>query len=265
MKTPDPAPRLDLATVRARLNGARGQQYWRSLDEISETPEFKEMLHREFPNGASEWDDGVTRRSFLKMAAASLALAGLTACTKQPVRQILPYVKQPEELVPGEPLFYATSTTLGGYATGVLATSREGHPIKVDGNPEHPASLGASSIWMQASILDLYDPDRSQTVTQGGEISSWSEFLSSLNQILAEQKVSGGAGLRFLTETVTSPTLVGQLLDLLKRFPKAKWHQFEPINRDHLHEGARLAFGQAVASHYRFDQAAVILAPDSDF
>ena len=163
-RPPPPRP----GRVRAKLDGVRGQQYWRSLDEVAETKEFQEMLHREFPDGASEWLDGFSRRSFLKLAAASLALAGLTACTKQPIHEILPYVRQPENLVLGEPLYYATSMLLGGFATGVLAKSREGHPIKVDGNPEHPASLGGSSIWMQASILDLYDPDRSQAVTHTG-------------------------------------------------------------------------------------------------
>src|SRR5205085_4146529 len=135
----------DLAAIRAKLNKACGQQYWRSLEQIADTQEFREMLHREFPPGAAEWWDGLSRRSFLKMAAASLALAGLTACTKQPVKHILPYVKEPEELVLGEPLFFATAMCRGGYATGVLAKSREGHPIKVDGNPEHPASLGGSN------------------------------------------------------------------------------------------------------------------------
>ena len=265
MKTPYSAPQPDLAAIRTRLNGARGQQYWRSLDEISETAEFKEILQREFPNGASEWDDGVSRRSFLKMAAASLALAGLTACTKQPVRQILPYVKQPKELIPGEPLFYATSMLMGGYATGVLATSREGHPIKVDGNPEHPASLGASSIWMQASILDLYDPDRSQAFLHNGEIGSWADFVSELNQWMRDENARQGAGLRFLTEMVTSPTLAGQFEALLEKFPRAKWHQFDSISRDNIREGARLAFGEIVETHYRFDQAAVILSLESDF
>src|SRR5690242_9568721 len=197
-----PAP-LDLAAIRARLAGQRGQHYWRSLEELAETPEFRQMMQREFPPGASEWWDGLSRRNFLKMAAATLALSGLTACTKQPTREIYPYVKQPAELVLGEPLYYATSMVLGGFATGVLAKSREGHPIKVDGNPDHPASLGGSSIWMQASLLDLYDPDRSQTVTHRGEISTWALFLSDLNDLLREQQTKKGAGLRFLTETVT--------------------------------------------------------------
>src|SRR6266550_853191 len=147
-------PPLDLATIRTKLSGERGQHYWRSLEEIAETKEFKEMLQREFPAGATEWWDSLSRRNFLKMAAASLALSGLTACTKQPAHEILPYVKQPEGLVLGEPLFYATAMVLGGFATGVLVKSREGHPIKIEGNPEHPSSVGASSIWGQASILD---------------------------------------------------------------------------------------------------------------
>ncbi len=254
-----------LAAVRARLDGERGQQYWRSLEEIAETKEFQAMLHREFPAGASEWWDGLSRRSFLKMAAATLALAGLTACTKQPTREIFPYVKQPEGLVPGEPLFYATAMLLGGFATGVLAKSREGHPIKVDGNPEHPSSLGGSSVWMQTSILDLYDPDRSPGVTYEGDISTWALFLSDLNELLREQGPKKGAGLRFLTETVTSPTVAAQLEDLLKRFPGAQWHQYEPLTRDNVREGARMAFGELTEAHYHLDKAAVILALDADF
>jgi len=265
MKPTPPSRTFDLADVRARLDGLRGQQYWQSLDEIAETPEFKEMLHREFPNGASEWDDGVSRRSFLKMAAASLALAGLTACTKQPVQHILPYVKEPEELVLGEPQLFATAMCRGGYATGVLAKSREGHPIKVDGNPEHPASLGGSSVWMQASILDLYDPDRAKTLLRDGEISTWADFASDFNRILREHEANQGAGLHFLTETIISPTLAAQLDAILKKFPQAKLHSFDSISRDHVREGARLAFGQFVETQHRFEKTSVILSLDSDF
>jgi molybdopterin-containing oxidoreductase family iron-sulfur binding subunit len=255
----------DLAAIRAKLNGVRGQDYWRSLEEIAETREFKEMLHREFPAGASEWWDGVSRRNFLKMAAATMALAGLNACTKQPTREIFPYVNQPPELVLGEPLFYATSMVLGGFATGVLAKNREGHPIKVDGNPEHPAALGASSVWLQCSILDLYDPDRSQSVAHAGDISTWALFLSELNTFLKEQESMKGRGLWFLTETVTSPTLAALLQDAVKKFPGARWCQYDPVTRDNVREGARLAFGQFVETHYRFDKAAVILSFEADF
>lgn len=256
---------LDLAAIRRRLEGARGQQYWQSLDEIAETPEFVEMLHREFPDGACEWEDGVSRRSFLKMAAASLALSGLTACTKQPIQSILPYVSQPEEIVPGIPLYYATAMQLGGFATGVLVKNREGHPIKVDGNPDHPAALGGSSVWMQASILDLYDPDRSQTVTHHGEISSWGEFISALSTLMQQHKNTGGKGLRVLAEPVTSPTLSAQLEGVLQRFPNARLHQYEPVSRDNARDGARLAFGEPVETHYRFDKAEVVVSLESDF
>src|SRR5439155_1132347 len=133
------------------------------------------------------------------------------ACTKQPTHQILPYVKQPEDLVLGEPLFYATSMPLGGFATGVLAKSREGHPIKIEGNPQHPASLGGSNILMQASILDLYDPDRSQAITHLGQPSTWPRFLADLNETAQDQTPRKGAGLRFLTQTITSPSLAAQL------------------------------------------------------
>jgi MoCo/4Fe-4S cofactor protein with predicted Tat translocation signal len=251
--------------IRARLAGVRGQQYWRSLEEVAETPEFLEMLHREFPDGSTEWIDGVSRRSFIKMAAASLALAGVTACTKQRPREILPYVKQPEGLVPGEALVYATTMTRSGYATGVIARSREGHPIKVDGNPDHPASLGGSNIWMQASILDLYDPDRSQNILHKGQIATWADLVSDLNAALREHQARDGAGLYFLTETITSPT-VAELFELLfNKFPNAKLYQFDSISRDFVREGARLAYGEILEAQYRFDRAAVILSLESDF
>jgi MoCo/4Fe-4S cofactor protein with predicted Tat translocation signal len=256
---------IDLAAIRAKLDGVQGKRYWRSLEELADTKEFRDMLHREFPAGASEWWDGVSRRNFLKMAGVSFALAGLTACTKQPPHEILPYVRQPENLVLGEPLFYATAMQLGGFATGVLVKNREGRPIKIEGNPDHSASRGGSSIWIQASIFDLYDPDRSQSVTRQGEISTWSGFLSDLIDLLGEQAPKKGAGLRFLTESVTSPTLAAQLRDLLRRFPEAKWHQYEPLTRDNVREGAEQAFGESVETHYNFDKAKVILSLDSDF
>src|SRR3954451_10396404 len=192
-----PTP-LNLESIRAKLDGVSGQYYWRSLEEVAETKEFQALMHREFPAGAAEWWDGLSRRNFMKMAAASLALAGLSACTKQPSQAILPYVKQPEMLVPGRPLFYATAMLLGGFANGTLVKSREGHPVKVDGNPDHPATLGRSNVWIQASILDLYDPDRSRTVTHEGEISTWDLFISDLNEAVREQRGKQESTLRFL-------------------------------------------------------------------
>src|SRR5829696_8356677 len=162
-----------LASIREELSAKQGKQYWRSLDELADTKDFQELMHREFPDNATEWNDPVGRRRFLKLMGASLALAGFTACTRQPTEYIAPYVAQPEEMIPGKPLYFATANTLGGYATGVLVESHEGRPTKVEGNPDHPASLGATDPFSQASVLGLYDPDRSQTITYLGDVSTW--------------------------------------------------------------------------------------------
>ena len=256
---------LDLPAIRERLASARGREYWRGLEELADTEEFQSLLRREFPENASEWMDPVSRRGFLKLMGASLALAGLSACTGQPDERIVPYVKAPEEIVPGKPLFFATAMPLGGYATGLLAESHMGRPTKVEGNPKHPASLGATDAFAQASILTLYDPDRSQAVLNAGHISSWNAFAAALGTELEKQKARRGAGLRVLTETVTSPTLAAQLRALLARFPAAKWHQYEPAARDNARLGARLAFGEFVETRYRLERADVILALDADF
>jgi MoCo/4Fe-4S cofactor protein with predicted Tat translocation signal len=257
---------LDLAQVRGRLTATRGKQYWRSLEEVAQTKEFQEFLHREFPAYASEWDDEISRRQFLKLMGASLALAGLGGCImKNPQEKIVPYVRQPEEIIPGKPLFFATAITQAGYATGLLVESHEGRPTKIEGNPQHPASLGATDMFAQASILTLYDPDRSQVVSNAGQISTWSEFFKVLSAELEAQHAKSGAGLRILTETVGSPTLMDQIRLLQIKFPKAQWHQYEPLARDNVLEGARLAFGEIVESRYRFDKADVVLAFDADF
>jgi MoCo/4Fe-4S cofactor protein with predicted Tat translocation signal len=256
---------LNLASLRKRLESGQGKQYWRSLEELAETEEFNEFLRREFPDNAAEWNDPVGRRQFLRLMGASLALAGLTACTRQPAELIVPYVRKPEEIVPGKPLYFATAMPLGGVATGVLVESHEGRPTKIEGNPDHPASLGATNAFAQASILGLYDPDRAQTITNYGEIRPWSSFVAELLAALSEQSMSAGAGLRLLTETVTSPTLADQLRRLLKDFPAARWHQYEPAGSDGARMGAQLAFGRPVNTIYHFDKADVILSLDSDF
>ncbi len=241
------------------------EQLWRSLEERADTAEFRAWLHREFPPLASEWTDEVSRRHFLKLMGASLALAGLGACTKQPLEKIVPYVKQPPEVVPGKPLHFASALTLGGYARGVIVESNEGRPTKIEGNPRHPANLGSTDVFMQAAILDLYDPDRSQNVLEGGAISTWENFLSALDDVLRNQQQSGGAGIRILTQTLTSPTLHEQLRAFLTKYPAAKWHQWEPINRDNVREGARLAFGEIVETIYHFDKAAVVVSLAANF
>ena len=209
---------------------------------------------------------GIGRRDVLKLMAASAAFAGLTACTKLPTEKIVPYAQQaPEEFIPGKPLFYATAMPLGGVGTGLLVESHMGRPTKVEGNPGHPASLGAADIFSQASVLGLYDPDRSQVPIHKGRIGSWSAFLTAIEELRLQLASDRGAGFRLLTETVTSPSLADQIRSLLAQFPSARWHQFEPCGRDAAREGSRLAFGEYVNTVYRFDQADVILALDSDF
>jgi molybdopterin-containing oxidoreductase family iron-sulfur binding subunit len=255
----------DIQALRAKLHGTRGREYWRSLEAVAETPEFKEYLHREFPQNASEWLDPVGRRGFLKLMSASLALAGVTACTRQPDETIVPYVRQPEELIPGKPLFYATAMPFGGSGVGLLVESHEGRPTKIEGNPDHPSSLGATDHFTQAAILGLYDPDRSQTITHLGEIRSFDSFVAAMQTVLSAQQAGKGAGIRILSETVASPTLGAQLQDLLNRFPQAKWVQWEPFGRHNVREGSRLAFGDYADAQYSIEKADVILSLDADF
>lgn len=257
---------LDWDAIRRRLT-AGGKQFWRGLDELSDTEEFREMIHREFPEQASEWTNPITRRRFLTLMGASLALAGLSGCGMQPpVGRIMPYVRQPERLVPGKPLFFATAMPLGGIGTGLLVESHEGRPTKVEGNPLHSASLGATDGFAQAAVLGLYDPDRSQTVTYLGRPRAWSEALTAFRSVSSTQRRRAGAGLRVLTETITSPTLAYQLTEELRSaFPEARWYQYEPARSDSGLEGARLAFGEYVNAIYRFENANVVLALDADF
>jgi len=256
---------LDLTAIRERLRAQTGRDYWRSLEELADTEEFRELVHREFPRQASEWTDEVGRRGFLKLMSASLALAGLGACTTQPLEKIIPYVRPPEQLVPGKPLFFATAMTLGGNAIGLLAESHMGRPTKIEGNPSHPASLGATDAYSQASVLSLYDPDRAQAVTERGRIRSWTSLQVALAAEIDTLKTRRGRGLRILTETVGSPTLRFQLQELLRALPQAKWYEYEPVNWDNRREGTRLAFGRPMSFHYRLDQARVVLSLGSDF
>jgi MoCo/4Fe-4S cofactor protein with predicted Tat translocation signal len=260
-----PGKQLDRAKVESQLRRTTGPEYWRSLEELAGTPEFQEMLHREFPKGASEWVDSFSRRGFLQVMGASLALAGMTGCTKLPLEPIVPYVRQPEEVIPGRPMFYATAITLSGYASPVLVESHLGRPTKIEGNDKHPASLGGTDVFTQAAILGMYDPDRSQTIVRRGDVDSWSAFMRDIKGPLAVQKGLGGAGIRILTQTISSPTLADQLRAFLKMYPQAKWHVYEPVNRDNVLEGAKLAFGQPVETRYDFSKADVIVSLDSDF
>ncbi len=255
---------LDLAAVRRRLRAARGPRFWRSLEELAGTPEFEELVEREFGHRLPGEPGGVDRRRFVQLMGASLALGGLTACTRQPLERIVPYVEQPENLVPGKPLFYATAAVLGGYATGLLAESHMGRPTKLEGNPEHPASLGATDLLTQAEMLGLYDPDRSQVVRNLGRIRNWTAFADETRAALQALDALGGARLRILTGTVTSPSLAALLDRLRAERPRARWHQFEPVSRDHARAGLERAFGEPLAPRYDLSRAAVVLALDAD-
>jgi len=221
-----PKPDVEIGALRAPARDS-GRRLWRSFDDLARTPEFLAHSENEFPHGANDANAKVDRRELLKVMAASAAFAGLTGCTKLPTQKIVPYVRQPEDIIPGKPLFYATAATLGGIATGILVESHMGRPTKVEGNPDHPASLGASDAFAQASILTLYDPDRSQAEVHEGRIGSWNEFQREAQIVLAEQQPKKGAGLRILTETITSPTVAAQIRALLASYPEAKWLRYD--------------------------------------
>jgi len=257
--------KLTLAEVREKLAGQKGKKFWRSIDELAETPEFAELVTKEFPSQASEWIDPVSRRSFLKVMGASMALAGLAGCTKQPDEPIMPYVQAPEDLILGKPVYFASAFPFTTGAVPVLIKSDAYRPIKVDGNPEHPYVQGGSDPITQATLLDLYDPDRSQHITYRGDTRTWPEFLAAYRSMLADKKASGGQGLYFLSATVTSPTLAAQWQQAQKNYPQAKLVQYDPVNRDNHYTAAKQAFGDYADAQYRLDQADVIVSLDADF
>ena len=230
-------------------------EFWRSVEEYAASKEVEELVHREFPALASEFTDPVGRRRFLQLMGASLALAGAGACTRQPDESIVPYVRQPEEIIPGRPLFFATAIPEAGVAMPVIVESHMGRPTKIEGNPEHSASLGATDARTQAAILTLYDPDRAQTITYRGDVRPWGGFLGAMQLAMTAQRSKQGAGLRILTGTITSPTLADQLSALLRELPGAKWHQWEPAGR--------IAPREELL--YRFDRADVVVSLDADF
>ncbi len=257
--------KLDLASLRARLASERGRRFWRSLDEIAETDDFVKLLENEFREGATEWVETLGRRRFLQLMGASLALAGLQGCTRQPAEKIVPAARTPEYAIPGKPRYFATTLRCAGNVQGVLVESHEGRPTKIEGNPQHPASLGATDAFAQASILTLYDPDRSQVVMRAGEISRWTSFLGDLKLHLEAQRLKAGAGLRLLTGAVVSPTMAGQIEQLIAELPGARWLRYEPAGDWSAHRGAALACGEDAHVYYDFAKADVVLSLDADF
>lgn len=246
---------LDLDSFRAKLAARSGKKYWRSLNELAESEEFTEIVENEFPRQATMLG-ALGRRDFLKILGASLALAGVTACVPQSPAKILPYATAPEELVPGKPLYFASALPRSGYGTGVLVKSDMGRPIKVDGNPRHPVSRGTSDLFMQASILDLYDPDRAKVVSEKGAERSWDDFYKAVLSL-------GIQNLHILTGTVTSPSLASQIDGVIKQYPQAKWHQYSPLSMMNARNAQ--VFDQPTAVQYHFENARVILSLDADF
>ena len=258
-----PAP--DLQALRQKLAAGRGPAFWRTLEEAAETEELREYVEQEFPGLSGQVPQGVDRRSLLKVMGASLAMAGAAACTKQPKELIVPYVRQPENVIPGLPLFYATAMTSGGYARGVLVESHLNRPTKVEGNPDHPASLGATTIFEQASTLAVYDPDRSQTVSHVGELSTWPTFTGAFSTEAQAIGIRKGEGLAILTGATTSPTLMSQMTAIMAQYPNAKWYIHEPSVNPAIASAARKIAGKNAFVAYDFSQADVIVSLDSDF
>lgn len=254
-----------LAKLRAELEGKRGQHYWRTLDEVTGTEEFKIWFEDEFPNRKEILN--IDRRTLLKYAGASLALAGLSGCRGVflPEDKLVPYVKAPEELVFGRPLFYASAVTLAGYATGVLVEQFEGRPIKLEGNPEHPSSLGALDSISQAEILGFYDPDRTQVAMKLDEITTWEEFQKVVDEQFGSRVATGGAGIGFLFGTVTSPTQGWMIERIKKKYPGAKFYSYEPYGRANVNAAIQAMAGAPGVPVYDFSKAKVIVTFDGDF
>jgi MoCo/4Fe-4S cofactor protein with predicted Tat translocation signal len=268
-------PRKDLsreyAALQERLGASQGKKYWRTLEELADDEAFQELVRYEFPEQADVWPDHLSRRRFLMLMGASLALAGVGGCSVQPApsTEIVPYVHPPEEITPGKPLFYATAMTVAGDASGLLVESHLGRPTKIEGNPNHPGSLGSTDLFNQAAVLELYDPDRSQTVTYLGKTRTWDEALATIRTARDKQfnrpKAERGKGLRLLTGRVVSPTLAAQIAELRELFPAARWHQYEPIYTASSLHAAQWAFGTPINLYHDFTRADVVLSLDADF
>ena len=249
-------------------NSMNDEMIWRSPAERMKAREFSESLACEFPEGAPEAGDSSTRRDFLKMMGASLALAGATGC-RWPQETIVPYTRRPQGHVPGSTKQFATAMELGGFAAGLLATSYDGRPIKIEGNPSHPIDLGAADSLSQASVLELYDPDRMRTlVRRNAQISqtrTWDDFNTFVFKYFSEDKNRKGAGVHILCEASSSIGLFDMRRRFLQAMPQACWHEYEPLTRDEIVVGAQLAFGKPFRTHFDFQNADVVLALDADF
>src|SRR3989449_5384344 len=245
-----------------------GRKYWRGLDELAETPEFRQWLEREFPAGASEWADPVSRRHFVKIMSASFLLGGFglagSGC-RRPEQKILPFGKMPENYVHGVPQLFATAMPTRGGAIPLVVKSNDGRPTKVEGNSLHPDSNGGTDRFAQASILNLYDPDRAAGFKHKQAVTNPEAVFETLGQLSKAAQGNSGQGLSFLLERNSSPSR-NRLQKLIgEKFPQARWYVYEPVDLGIKRRAASLAFGKSVKPYYLFDAAKVIVSLDCDF
>jgi molybdopterin-containing oxidoreductase family iron-sulfur binding subunit len=250
--------------MKSKVKTMTGKEYWRNLETLADTPEFNAFLDEKIPGGSELPKHAISRRNFLSLMGASLALAGLAGC-RRPVEKIIPYVIPPEDLIPGVPQFYASTMPLGLEAWGVLVENHEGRPTKLEGNEQHPTTQGAANAYLQAAILGLYDPDRSDSVLYKGQPSNWNQFISAWQKLYADYKTAGGKGLAIFSEASSSPTLVRLKNEFKKQYPKALWVTYEPVSDENIYKGIQITTGKKLRPVYQFDKAKVILSLDSDF
>jgi len=244
-----------------------GKHYWRGLGEYSDSPEFRQWLEREFPAGAAELNGNEwSRRDFLKLMSASMALAGvgLTSC-RRPELHLVPFTKNVEWTIPGKFLYYATAMPRRNGAIPLIATTVDGRPIKLEGNPLHPASRGATDTFTQASILDLYDPTRSKRFVRNGKTSKREDFEAYVGELRNTLLSSHGDGLAFLVQETNSPTRERLRGELEKNLPGMRWCVYEPLLDQEMSSAVEAAFGAGARAIPRFDRADIVLALDSDF
>lgn len=256
--------KMTITEIRERLGNRQGKKFWRTLDELGKTPEFNQYLEEEYPHGATPMTakEELSRRDFLKLMGASLVMAMIPGCSRQPLEKIVPYVSAPEEIIPGKPLYFATSMPFNGASTGLLVESHMGRPTKIEGNPAQVDSLGATSAIHQASLLGLYDPDRSNGVLQAGQPDNFDNFTQFIRE---ELEANDGIQMHILSERIVSPTLADQVERLLEKHSSISWHQYEPIHRDLARKAQKMVFGKYVDCVYEFESAQTILSLGSNF